>query len=165
MRPARRSLAERFWSKVDRRSDDECWPWKASGVDGYGVIGSGGRNGIMLRASRVSWEFANGPIPNGLCVCHRCDNPPCVNPAHLFLGTLGDNNADTRSKGKHGYRRHVGTVNGRAILNEAQVLEIRDSIEPARVFAAKYGVCEGTIWAIRQGRNWKHLAEYGRRTA
>lgn len=90
--------AERFWSKVDRSGGpDACWPWTRSlHTKGYGQTSVAG-----VRAShRAAWILTNGPIPAGLCVCHRCDNPPCCNPAHLFLGSLGDNNRDRSIKGR-----------------------------------------------------------------
>ncbi len=92
-------LAERFWSKVVR--GEGCWIWAASVDDhGYGRFGIG-----RLRiepAHRVAWMVANGPIPDGLSVLHRCDNPPCVRPDHLFLGTQRDNMRDMIAKGRGG---------------------------------------------------------------
>lgn len=90
-------LEQRFWPKVDKRGPNECWPWKAALNDrGYGRIYAHGRNST---ASRIAWELANGkPIPSGMAVCHSCDNPPCVNPAHLWLGTRADNNRDRSAK-------------------------------------------------------------------
>lgn len=67
---------------------------------GYGHIGSGGKHGQTLLAHRVAWEVANGPIPDGLLVCHHCDNPPCCNPEHMFLGTKSDNAVDCIRKGR-----------------------------------------------------------------
>jgi hypothetical protein len=91
-----------FWEKVDRSSGAEsCWPWTAGKTTGgYGQHRNGG-------CHRIAWELVNGPIPNKLCVLHACDNPPCCNPAHLFLGTRRDNALDAADKGhkKHGYRR------------------------------------------------------------
>lgn len=93
-------MEERFWPKVAKRGPDECWEWTASRTpQGYGKIGRRKGESPAI-ASRVSWEMHNGPIPDGLHVLHRCDNPPCVNPAHLFLGTNADNQRDMRAKGR-----------------------------------------------------------------
>ncbi len=98
------SLSERFWSKVDRKSDDECWLWTARrDKDGYGQIRIGSEvdgSTQNTRAHRLSWELANGPIPNKLQVMHLCDTPPCVNPRHLRLGTHKENMADKVQKGR-----------------------------------------------------------------
>jgi hypothetical protein len=97
------TLEERFWAKVDRGDPDECWTWLAyRRPDGYGSLRMGtlGVDRRNERAHRLSWTLANGPIPAGLLVLHRCDNPSCVNPAHLFLGTDQDNADDRQSKGR-----------------------------------------------------------------
>ncbi len=94
-------VAERFWPKVDRRGPDECWEWKAARqAEGYGKMFTTNRC-RPERAHRVSWVLHHGPIPDGMFVLHRCDNPPCVNPAHLFLGTNLDNIEDMGRKGRH----------------------------------------------------------------
>lgn len=92
-----------WWSKV-AIADDACWPWSAGrDADGYGkfAIGLGGKKQQHIRAHRFAYEQFIGPIPDGMVVCHRCDNPPCVRPDHLFLGTPLDNNNDKVSKGRH----------------------------------------------------------------
>ena len=103
----KKSIAERFWSKVD--FSGECWEWKAfRNHDGYGLffVNRNVSMSGMIVASRFAWELFNGPIPDGLCALHNCDNPPCVNPSHLFLGTREKNNEDMvlkdrQSKGEH----------------------------------------------------------------
>lgn len=93
---------ERFWAKVDKTTT--CWVWKASKRNkGYGAFIYPSSNGDIIqgRAHRFVWEIYNGTIPIGLCVLHKCDNPACVNPEHLFLGTKKDNNKDMCQKGRH----------------------------------------------------------------
>lgn len=87
---------ERFWAKVNKT--DGCWLWTASAWRGYGIFWADGRR---WKAPRYSWALVNGPIPSGLMVCHRCDNPPCVRPSHLFIGTMSDNIRDAYAKGRH----------------------------------------------------------------
>ena len=89
---------DKFWNKVDRRGPDDCWPWlKGKDRKGYGQTTIAYQH---HRAHRLAWELANGPIPAGLCVLHRCDNPPCCNPGHLWLGTQRDNAHDAIAKGR-----------------------------------------------------------------
>lgn len=101
----RPSTEEKFWSRVDKRGPDECWPWTGGrNTDGYGkaprATGSRPIGRGYTAAHRVSWAIHFGPVPDGLWVLHHCDNPPCVNPAHLWLGTNLDNIRDRDAKGR-----------------------------------------------------------------
>lgn len=146
-------LAERFWSKVARGADDECWEWTASRTEhGYGRINVGGR---IEKAPRVAWLVTYGD-PGGLLVCHRCDNPPCCNPAHLFLGTVADNNADKIAKG----RSNRGERHGQAILTAEKVRAMRDLREDGATFkeiARRFGVHHVTARHAVIGINWSHI--------
>lgn len=152
------SLAERFWTKVQRSADpDACWLWQGSRLpSGYGMLAGADKPRKNLRASRVSWILHYGSIPDKLWVLHHCDNPPCVRPNHLFLGTCKDNVWDSLIKGRRASRK--GTANGRAILNNSQVQAIRQAYHPhygaLTALAREYGVALSTVRSIVIGRNW-----------
>jgi hypothetical protein len=131
-------LLERFWRKV--RKTDGCWEWTASfrGL-GYGQIKV---NQKMLYAHRVSWEMANGPIPDGLCVLHHCDNPPCVNPDHLFLGTQADNMRDKVRKNRQGFPWKV------APCHHEEMRKLKSRGLPPMDIGKAYGLSQSRVYAI-----------------
>lgn len=136
---------ERFWSKVDKT--DNCWNWKANtGKFGYGRFHYNGRNGY---AHIFSYELHNGPKPEGYFVLHNCDNPSCVNPSHLRLGTHADNMKDKSVR-----RRIHGERNPRAKLTQAQANVIRMDTRSSRQIAKEYGVEKSIILDIRKGVLW-----------
>lgn len=163
--PSQKPLAERFWGFVSKRGSDECWPWSGAirGRTGYGGIRI---NGQVAGAHRVSWELHNGPIPAGLLVMHKCDNPPCVNPAHLFVGTVKDNSVDMYQKGRsvQQTRPHLlvrGERVNTARLTAEQVQTIRTLYAAGRSVAAlahEYDVYERTIDNVVKRRSWRHVA-------
>ena len=149
-------VAERFWSKVVR--GDGCWEWQACRAAlGYGRIRVDGKVRI---ASRIAFELAVGPIPEGMLVCHHCDNPPCVNPEHLFLGDWTANARDRAHKGRNGDIRGERNIGSK--LTSADVTVIRRAAatgETARSIATRYPVTPEAIHAAAVGRTWKHHPE------
>lgn len=179
-------LETRFWGKVRVRKGgpDDCWVW-TDYIDrgGYGIFSIKHRN---KKAHRVAWELVNGPIPDGMLVCHKCDNPRCVRPSHMFLGTTQDNMRDRNSKGRqakglrngaftkpdtrargmnHGFyknpeRRPRGSRNGHAKLSEEKVREIKALLDQgfSQVSIAKrFNVQKSCICKISKGRTWNHV--------
>jgi hypothetical protein len=154
-----RPVAERFWEKVDKSGD--CWVWTASKQPaGYGkfVVTKGSS---PVNAHRLSYELEVGPIPNGMQILHRCDNPSCVRPSHLFPGTQSDNMQDMRAKGRWQYkpRNQTGERNPNSILSDAEVAAmLRDLANGGRPVsvARKYGIEYRTLWAIRRRKAAAH---------
>jgi hypothetical protein len=146
------TAAETLRRLVAIRTDD-CVEWRGqTGTGGYGTLWFNGRR---TSTHRAAFEIASGDvIPAGLCIRHSCDNPPCVNPRHLLLGTSLDNAQDCVSRG----RIARGENHYNAKLNEFDVLAIRNSREPLSVLSRQYGFSKMTIWRIKQGKSWAHIA-------
>lgn len=155
------SVAARLMAKVEPCLMSGCWLWTdAPGRGGYGRLFV---NGADRKAHRVSYEIHKGPVPQGLQVLHRCDTPACVNPAHLWLGTIADNARDRDAKG----RQAKGEDAGPAKLTLEDVLEIKASPERNFVLAERFGVSRTAISLIRRGKNWKWAGheDHGKRLA
>lgn len=157
--------APRFWSKVDKDGPvpthrpelGPCWVW-TRGTDrrGYGRFGRPGRDSGWVYAHRWSYAAAHGPIAAGLGVLHRCDNPPCVRPEHLFVGTDADNSADMVAKD----RSNRGERNGMAALTDAEVRiarELRAQGAAYAEIARQLGHPMQTVWRAASGRGWLHV--------
>ena len=142
-------LAERFNEKVSI-SDSGCWMWiAATDANGYGKFGIGRK---AFYAHRVSWEIHNGPIPEGMFICHRCDTPGCVNPSHLFIGTQSDNMRDCAEKGRA--VDNSGEKSPAAKLNANDVLEIRAASGTHREIASKYHINHSQVTRIKGRKLW-----------
>jgi hypothetical protein len=165
------ALANKFWALVKKRSGSGCWLWMGWRVPtGYGTFAA---NRKLIRAHRFAWILSHGDIPAGMCVLHKCDNPSCVRPDHLWLGTHLDNMRDMNRKGRRipatGLRNGANTkpdqvLRGerhcRARFTDAQVLDIRRRIangERNITIAREFGVSKGAISGIVNGRTWRHL--------
>ena len=138
---------KRFWSKIDVGDPDECWEWQAHKSEaGYGGFWINYRTWL---AHRVAWVLTYGPIPEGLCVCHHCDNPGCCNPYHLFLGTHAGNTMNAVEKGRLNTK-----------LTKEDVLQIQELLEvgaPKQQIADEFGVSRRSIYDISRGKFWSWL--------
>ena len=155
---------KRFWNKVDKLGADDCWEWQACKSSyGYGQLNLSGK---IQYAHRISWELANKQdIPKNMDICHRCDNPPCVNPSHLFLGTRADNQRDSWNKGRNS---NTGQNNSKSVLTNEQVILFKRHIAEAEFdrgdkklfcifWGKKFGVNYHTLESIMFGYNWTHI--------
>lgn len=146
-------IAERYWRLT--KTGPGCWIWQGNRNQlGYGQFRVG-RKGPVMTAHRVAWEIHNGPIPDGLIVMHQCDNPPCVNPDHLRVGTHKDNAQDCVAKGR---RAKTHKPHSRVLkLTDDQVRAIRADKRPAHKLAFENNVSEATVYAIRAGTRKKYV--------
>lgn len=152
----KRSIIERFWAKVNLSGPvhpvigTECWEWTAANNGlGYGVFRARQRY-----AHRFSWEVHVGPIPNGAFVCHRCDNPGCVRPNHLFLGTAQDNSSDMVAKSRQ--RQEEGHPHAK--ITRANARDIIVARQEGATYAAigqRFGICEAAVRMIVRGSTWR----------
>ena len=150
------TLAERFWSKIDKSGD--CWIWTAARFrSGYGELSSG-HGKTPFYAHRLSWQLHNGPIPDGLFVCHRCDERACVNPAHLFVGTHADNMRDMFAKGRQPKVDNRGARNPAAKLSPEDAELMRFAFETLPVtrgaIARAFGVSATQAGKVIAGKVW-----------
>lgn len=148
-----------FWKKIDKKNDDECWEWKASTTkDGYGKysVRYSKNNCKTFRASRIVYYLYYGFIDNNLLVCHKCDNPLCCNPNHLFLGTVTDNQIDCVMK----KRNNPAKGERHSKLKNEDVKNIRSLVKNGCSqinVAKKYKVGKNCIWNIIHNNTWKEI--------
>lgn len=160
------ALKYQFWSLVEKRGDDDCWHWLWSTSNGYGVFNARGKNG---RAHRLSLMLhVARDLTREELACHHCDNPPCVNPKHLYAGSSADNSRDKMERGRFvPYTRDESAVNyqrgqshGRAKIKEADIPVImarKANGESGAKIAIDYGVERSSILAITRGQLWTHI--------
>ena len=150
----KKTIEERLWAKIDRRAPDACWIWHgATFPGGYGGLQVMGR---FTRAHRLVYELCVGPIPPSYVVCHSCDHPGCCNPAHLWVGTVAQNNHDMANKG----RAACGLQNAHGKLSDLDVAGLRAKYAEGKAnqyqLAEEYGVSQATIWEAIHGKTHKH---------
>jgi hypothetical protein len=156
---------DRFLSRMPPRQAGVCWIWPGGrDKDGYGFISVRAPKSTTHKTHRLSYEIFTGLVPEGLCVCHYCDNPPCCNPDHLWLGTKRDNNQDRSLKGRTVTRNSSGENNPRAILTKEDVLFLRGVGKPKKregweALSKLFGVSESSIRKVLNGTTWAIEAE------
>lgn len=150
---SRTTLAARLASKLERQPNG-CLYFMGSRAKGYGKIGVVGKS--PQTTHRVAWELRHGPIPDGLCVLHKCDNRPCCDTDHLFIGTKADNTHDMMAKGREGWHRinRKGEANGRAKISTADACAIYLDKRSSMPLSRHYGISQGQVNNIRRGETW-----------
>lgn len=150
---------DRFWRGVEKAGPSDCWLYVRGQNRGpYGRFQSGGKGSPHVGAHRYSYEMHHGPIPEGMFVLHSCDNPRCVNPAHLSVGTPKDNTADMIRKGRARPVAPKGVNSPNARLNDEAVRIIRANPEISdRELARRFGVATRTVHRVRVGEGWLHV--------
>ena len=149
-------MLDRFWDKVDVRGADECWPWiGGKNEHGYGVFWNGER---LEKAPRFSFRAFVGVLARTQVCRHDCDNPACVNPAHLSSGMAQDNVDDMWARKRATVQMRRGTAQAQAKLTDAAAAEIRSrwaaGVEKQRDLAAEFGVSQRLVWNVIHGKNW-----------
>lgn len=163
------SLEKRFFAKADKNCDNGCWNWTGAIANKYGYMLCEGK---IRRATHVSLKLVGIEVPRGMCACHKCDNPLCVNPEHLFVGTHSENMLDARSKGRLGQQRHPekyghgkppvmkGEANPASKLTKEQVLSIREKYASGCKqipLAKEFGVTQALISLIVRRQKWADI--------
>lgn len=151
------NVLERFWAKVEKRGDDDCWLWIGkTNAKGYGNFDWTRMKGAQRIAHRFAYQQATGSrIPDGLMVLHSCDTPACCNPAHLRLGSAADNAADRDGR----QRQAKGSMHGRAKLTEDAVRAIRSDPRPHKEIAAEHGIHYKKVSPIKSRKAWVHVSD------
>jgi len=160
-----KTLEEKFWEKVNKKGKDDCWEWLAGrNHKNYGnfYVSIGNSKDKHWIAHRMAWKLTYGEIPKGLHICHHCDNPPCVNPNHLWIGTNKDNILDASRKGRL-VRKIRGEDHHKSKLTEKEVIEIKHIRKETGLSFIKIGkmfnVHPTTIGYIMRGRTWSHIKD------
>lgn len=153
MTPPDQKLISRFEKGFERSGSDDCWPWKRGITsDGYGGFSVNKKN---VLAHRVAYWIATGTMPpSEICVCHHCDNRACVNPDHLFLGTVTENNKDRHQKGRSAGGSLPGETNPMAVLSSATIMAVYNASGTQASIAKKYGVAYQLVSAVKNGTVW-----------
>ncbi len=152
-------LEDRLWRWIDKREPNDCWPWTGATVrGGYGSIQIGGKGSNGGVAHRALYEIINGPVPDGMVVMHRCDNPPCCNPRHLTIGTYKENTWDMMAKGRRATCWPVGENNGKSKLTAEKVRYIRANVAKGyRTLSHELELDYTTVRNAAIGKSWKHV--------